>query len=84
MKLHKVTGNTPYALHGANKLRILTIVEMADEKILYGGIPALLTDGAGWYSAELMAEDNERLLIAYAVNGYKDKGEARRDAERRA
>ena len=56
---------------------------MATEKVLYGGYPAVLTDGAGWFSAELIDDPEEPLKVAAAVNGYADEATARRDAEKR-
>ncbi len=87
MKMHEVQrgpDTMPFALHGANKNRILTIIAMADSKLLYGGIPAVLTDGVDFYSGELFDDPDERLFVVHAVNGYSDKTEAWRDAERRA
>ncbi len=88
MKVLPVSRETedtlPLALHGANKNLILTIIGMAQGKVLYGGVPAVLTDGVGFYSGELFDDPTERLYVVHSVNGYADKTEAWRDAERRA
>jgi hypothetical protein len=84
MKLVKAEGMaTPFALHIANKHKILTIVEMGTGKIKHGGIPAVLTDGVSWFSAELIEDPTEALYVAAAVNMYGDKNTARRQAEGR-
>jgi len=84
MKVNKIPKlSTPFALHCADHSRILTITHLGQERISHGGVPAVLTDGAGWYSAELLIEADEYLPVAYAVNGYPDEGSAIRDAERR-
>lgn len=47
------------------------------------GLPAVLTDGTDWYSAEIVYDYKGSTFIAYAVNGYEYESEARRDAESR-
>ncbi len=84
MKVTKIPkSSTPFALHCANHSRIVTILRLGQERINHGGVPAVLTDGAGFYSAELMIVHDEYLPVAFAVNGYPDEGSAIRDAERR-
>jgi hypothetical protein len=82
-KLVPIEGhlNTPFALYGGDKSRILTVVSLRVGRMLPGrGIPAVLTDGVEWYSAELEADPTERLPVAYAVNGYADRETAEIDA----
>lgn len=84
MKVKPVQGvDLPFALHIANKSKILTIVEMGGRKLQMGGIPAVLTDGVHWYSGELIEDPDEVLYVVGAVNMYGSKNTARRDAERR-
>ncbi len=47
------------------------------------GLPAVLTDGTDWYSAEIVYDYKGSTFIAYAVNGYADEATARIDAEAR-
>jgi hypothetical protein len=75
--------SAPYARHIGNKELILKVVEMSSQNLPYGGCPAILTDGVGWFSAELEVDPNEELLVAMAVNGYADEETARCDAESR-
>lgn len=77
-------GWLPYALHIANRNLVLTIVLVGEKKVPMGGWPAVLTDGVGWFSAELVEVPNERLFVAAAVNGYGDKATAQQNAEARA
>lgn len=84
MKVTKIPKlSTPFALHCADHSRILTITHLGQERISHGGVPAVLTDGAEWYSAELQIEAGEYLPVAYAVNGYADRATAIRNAESR-
>jgi alpha-L-fucosidase len=61
--------------------RTLIIVARGIGPTFAGAVPALLTDGVDWYSAELEIDGGQ--AIAYAVNGYADRNTAERDAASR-
>lgn len=79
-----------YARHIANPEFEMRVTRMAEKRLPMGGIPAVLTDDqGGWYSAELIRDDDrddddEFPWVALAVNGYADELTARTEAERRA
>ena len=70
-------GRASYGVGG----RSLSVVSRGLIPTFTGTIPAVLTDGESWYSAEL--EISEGRAIAWAINGYEDQATAEIDAARR-